>query len=126
MKQEGCKDIIQVFFNMLLNIKLYHWDTTNYARHKASDSLHTNIAELTDKFIETYIGKYQRPNFKVPFEVKVKSFNDSNIINLLNKYIDFLKNILPKYINKSDTDLLNIRDEILDEINQTLYLFTLN
>jgi hypothetical protein len=122
----GCEDIIQLFFNMTLNIKLYHWNTKSYARHKASDSLHTNISGLIDKFIETYIGRYKRPNFKVPFDVKVKTLDDVTIINVLKKYIDFLENKLPTYIKKSDTALLNIGDEILHEFNQALYLFTLH
>jgi hypothetical protein len=33
--------------------------------------------------------------------------------------------VLPKKIKTTDTDLLNIRDEILAELNKVLYLFTL-
>ena len=32
---------------------------------------------------------------------------------------------LLKYINDNETDLLNIRDEMLKNVNTTLYLFTL-
>jgi hypothetical protein len=32
---------------------------------------------------------------------------------------------LPKKLKKTDTDLLNIRDEILADINRARYLFTL-
>lgn len=52
----GCETIVQVFFNMLLNIKLYHWETRIYARHKASCDLHSSLTDLTDKFIEVYMG----------------------------------------------------------------------
>jgi hypothetical protein len=117
--------IIQIFFHMLLNLKLYHWDTTQFARHKASDELHSSLSSLIDQFIEVYIGGYTRPVFPNSFNVKVKQFSDNNIIDMLNEYIDFLKHDIPKYVRESDTHLLNIRDEMLAEINKTLYLFTL-
>ncbi len=122
----GCEQIVQIFFHMMLNIKLYHWETTNFARHKASDELHANLSALIDKFIEVYIGGYIRPTFTSTFSVKVKQLNDTDIIEVLNQYKEFLKHELPKYVKESDTDLLNIRDEMLAEINQALYLFTLN
>jgi hypothetical protein len=122
----GCETIIQVFFSMLLNIKLYHWETMMFSRHKASDELHSSLSDLIDKFIEVYIGRYTRPKFKSSFDIKVKQLNDSNIVEVLHEYIKFLKHDISKYIKDSDTDLLNIRDEILGEFNKTLYLFTLN
>lgn len=122
----GCETIIQVFFHMLLNIKLYHWETKMFSRHKASDELHGSLSDLIDKFIEVYMGRYNRPEFNGSFNIKVKELNDSNIIEVLHKYIKFLKHDISKYVKDSDTDLLNIRDEILAEFNKTLYLFTLN
>lgn len=122
----GCEQIVQIFFHMMLNIKLYHWETTSFARHKATDELHTNLSALIDRFIEVYIGGYTRPTFTSTFSVKVKQLNDSSIIEVLNEYITFLKNELPKFVKESDTHLLNIRDEMLAEFNQALYLFTLN
>jgi len=123
----GCESIIQVFFHMMLNLKLYHWDTTKYARHVASDNLHGNLSTLIDQFIEVYIGRYKRPAFKTSFNIQVYPYKDDDIESVLHDYINFLKNELPKYLKKdgTDTDLLNIRDEILSELNKTLYLFTL-
>ena len=117
----GCEQLVQIFFHMMLNIKLYHWETTNFARHKASDELHANLSALIDKFIEVYIGGYTRPTFTSTFSVKVKRLNDTDIIEVLNQYKEFLKHELPKYVKESDTDLLNIRDEMLGILNQTKY-----
>ena len=122
----GCEQIVQIFFHMMLNIKLYHWETTSFSRHKATDELHSNLSERIDKFIEVYIGGYDRPKFTSTFSIKVKQLNDTNIIEVLNEYITFLKYELPKFVIQSDTHLLNIRDEMLADINQALYLFTLN
>lgn len=121
----GCESIIRVFFHMLLNIKLYHWDTTNYARHKASDDLHANISALIDQFIEVFIGRYERPKYESPFKIQVKQYDDKTIVLALKDYVLFLEEEVPKFLSKTDTELFNIRDEMLSTINQTLYLFTL-
>lgn len=122
----GCETIVQVFLNMLLNIRMYHWSTTSYARHNASSSLYDSLSTLIDTFVETYMGRYKRLEFKTMFDVPVEQFNDSNIVGVLKEYAGFLRSEIPKYLKDSDTDLLNIRDEMLSEINKTLYLFTLN
>ena len=123
----NCNSIVQVFFHMTLNIKLYHWQTTSFARHKGSDDLHSTLLDLIDKFVEVYMGRYDRPDFDgKTFKVSVRELNDSNVIDVFDEYITFLKYELPKYTKESDTDLLNIRDEMLGELNKTKYLFTLN
>jgi hypothetical protein len=45
---------------------------------------------------------------------------------MIQQYILFLKKEVPKQLKQHDTDLLNIRDELLSSLNKTLYLFTLN
>lgn len=122
----GCEEIVTIFFHMMLNIKLYHWETTSFSRHKASDELHGNLSGLIDNFVEVYMGSYNRPKFTSGFTIKVKQLNDSNITPVLDEYNKFLKHELPKFVKESDTHLLNIRDEMLAEINKTLYLFTLD
>lgn len=120
-------NIVQGFFNMLMHIRLYHWSTTSYARHTSSGALYDTLSLLIDQFVETYMGRYKRPEFeKNTFNVQVKQCNDHSIIETLGEYCHFLEDEVPKYVNKSDSDLLNIRDEILAEINKTLYLYTLN
>lgn len=121
----GCEDIIKMFFTTASMIKLYHWQTRVHARHEASDRLHSKLLDLTDKFIETYMGRYSRPSFKIPLQITVSELSDENASDLLREFSDYLINELPEEIGKTDTDLLNIRDEILGELRKTLYLFTL-
>jgi hypothetical protein len=42
------EQLIKVFFHMTLNIKLYHWQTTSFARHKASCELLESLTDLID------------------------------------------------------------------------------
>ena len=51
------KEITIKFLEMLMMVKLYHWKTTSYATHKATDELYTSLNENIDKFIEVLLGK---------------------------------------------------------------------
>lgn len=122
----GCETIIKFFFHMALNVKLYHWQTKSFARHKASDELFGSLLESIDEFVEVYSGRYKRPSFGETFQIPVNELSDSVMTSTLREYADYLRNDVPKYLKTSDTDLLTIRDNMLSTINQTLYLFTLN
>jgi len=122
----GSEALIEMLFHMSTNVKLYHWQTKSYARHKATDNLLLAVQPLIDTFIETYIGRYGRPNFNGSFSIEIEELDDNTSNQLVKYYIQFMKNEVPKYLQGSDTDLLNIRDSILGELNKTLYLFTLS
>jgi hypothetical protein len=60
----------------------------------------------------------------MPYRIYITDIDDTNIITILEEF----KKILIAFDNKlsKDTELLNIRDEMLAAINRTLYLFSLN
>lgn len=122
MEQENINKIVKFFFTLQLLIKLYHWNTLSYSRHKATDEFLENFAGKIDKFTEVYIGKYKVKPLVENIKLDTSFLNDDNIIILFNQARDFL-NDLNSY--KLESDLLNIRDEILADVNQTLYLFNL-
>lgn len=73
------------------------------------------------------MGKYGRMDFKGKTAcIKIHNFRDVDGPKYLQSAIEWLSKKLPKQLRKEDTDLLNIRDEIIGDLNQTLYLFTLN
>lgn len=116
------------FLHFETNVKLYHWMTRSYPRHVASDKLHEKLLELSDKFVEVYIGKYQRPSSlnKKDLQLPLDNYNDKDIIAFLDRVSKYLTKDIFRFISNDDTELVNIRDEILAEINQAKYLFTLN
>ena len=117
-------NIIEFFIGLSNTVKLYHWKTGSYARHKASDELFEFIIESSDKFVEVYLGKYGRSIIK-SIDCKIEVLSDDEIVKYLEKSIVYLNDMVKsKQIKASDSDLLNIRDEIVAKINQTLYLFT--
>ena len=120
-------DYVTFFFDLSNNTKLYHWNTTSFARHKASDSLFESIVELSDKFMETYMGRYGRPKMtEKNSKLSLKSLTDKSIVDYYKSCVSYLEKSFAKSLTADDTDLINIRDEILGMLNQTLYLFTLN
>jgi hypothetical protein len=122
----GCEELIQYFLQLQAIIRLYHWQTRSHPRHVASGELYEKLDELIDQFIETFMGRYKRPRYmNKGFELKVGENSDSKIVRTLEVYAAYLRTEVPKYLRESDTDLFNLRDEMLGHINQTLYLFTL-
>jgi DNA-binding ferritin-like protein len=119
-------DILQVLLLLRNQVKLYHWQTFEYARHKATDDIVASLDDNIDKFTEVYMGKYGRPHFTTKnSSFKLHDTTDKKALPILNECVKWLTNELPKKLKKTDTDLLNIRDEILADINKARYLFTL-
>jgi len=103
---------------------MYHWQTDSYARHKASDDCLTQLAPLIDKFMEIYQGKYGKiPKTSTPTSIPLSSLTDKQAIDFIKQSIKHL-NSNEISLKLTDTDLLNIRDEMVGILNQTLYLFT--
>lgn len=128
MKTEN-KDTIVIsrMFKFQNELKLYHWNTYSYSRHKSTDELMERLVEFIDEFIEIYMGRFHRLQIQDPsISLKIRIFRDKNAHILLKEFIKFLEDIedyLPQKRNISA--LMNKRDEILGHIYQTIYLFSL-
>jgi DNA-binding ferritin-like protein len=122
------KEITVIFFEMLLMVKLFHWKTHSYATHKATDELYSKLNDDIDKFIEILLGK---TGSRIDLMgQKSISLIDLNSPEQLKSKIESFKSYLVGLTNNkglssmTNTDLLNIRDEILGDMNQFLYLLT--
>jgi DNA-binding ferritin-like protein len=117
---------IHFFFHLREQVKLYHWQTHLYARHKATDDVIKSLDEHIDLFVEVYMGKYGRPNItKTTNTIQVKNMADKSAMKFIKDCIAHLTGPFTKSLKVTDTDLLNIKDEMLGELNQLLYLFSL-
>ena len=124
------REITIKFLEMLIMIKLFHWKTFDYSAHKASDDLYSSLNGNVDKFIEVLLGKtgLRTDLLKVKH---LKMFDLSSNAQLKEKILNFKKYLVDLKDNKfmktmENTDLYNIRDEILSDLNQFLYLLTLD
>ena len=110
---------------MLNTVKLYHWKTRSFAQHKATDELYEQLNGHVDKFVEVLLGKDESRIKMVERRCELLDFYDSSDFKArIYEYREFLVDMNQYFDAKRDTDLLNIRDEILGDINQFLYLMT--
>jgi len=125
----GITDIYISFTVFKITLRTYHLQTQVYARHKASDKLHSLLSEKFDRFLETLIGANRGKRFSVGRSIDVVDINDRTIIKAMDQFKSWLVEDLPfcieSVLGKQSSDLLNIRDEILGDINRSIYLFTL-
>jgi hypothetical protein len=120
-------EIVNVLMNLYDQVKIYHWQTMHFPRHEAAGKLIEALDDQIDSFVETYMGRYGRPKLTARTgTITVRNFNDKQAVALLQDAIGWMSHTLPKKLKPTDTDLLNIRDEIVATLNRTLYLFTLN
>ena len=121
--QEQINKLVKFFFCFQFINKLYHWNTTSFARHKATDGFNDKFGDLVDRFVEVYIGIYKTKPIVESIKLDKTFMTDVGIIQLFTESRDYLRKLEQ---NIQDTELLNIRDEILAEIDKTQYLFGLN
>jgi len=105
--------------------KILHWQTMSFSQHKSFDEIVSSLIENTDEFIETYMGKYGRVIAANTFNITLANYKDTDFMALTNNYIGFLIGLNDMLDKAQDSDLLNIRDEILGSLNQLKYLLTL-
>jgi hypothetical protein len=109
-------------------VKLYHWKTYSYATHKATDKLFSKLNENVDQFIEILLGKAgNRIDLMGKKNISLMDLNSpESLRNKINSFKSYLVSMTnsPAIRSMSNTDLLNIRDEILGNLNQFLYLLT--
>ena len=126
--------IVKTFMEMINTVKLYHWKTLSYAQHKATDELHEHMQSNVDKFVEILLGKDESRlgmiNKRIDNSLTVKIDSSApksqdEFQQKLMKYRRFLTSLDSLFDEKEDSDLLNIRDELLADLNQFLYLFAL-
>jgi len=120
-------DIVKIFLEILNMIKLYHWKTDSFSQHKATDELYDRISENTDKFIETLMGKDQSRIQMIESKIELIDPNKlTDFKDRVHKFREFLEDMDIYFDKRNDSDLLNIRDEMLGDINQFLYLLSMN
>jgi DNA-binding ferritin-like protein len=117
---------INFFLQTQFQLRILHWQTKGYARHIAFGETYDTLEDLIDSFVEVSMGK----NGRFVLQEENKTIKVENLVEV--GIVDFLQGIKAKLIGMSaelskenDTDLLNIRDEMLATINKLAYLLTL-
>jgi hypothetical protein len=109
-------------------IKIYHWQTTSYAKHKALDKLFVILNSQNDRWVETFMGKYGRISLEnINNNIKLHNINDKlPVTQYLKQWVVQMRSIRDRHFDTSkDSDLSNIFDEIFGDIYKTCYLLSL-
>lgn len=105
-----------------VQLKFFHWQTKSYARHQAYGMAYDGLSDLIDSFVEVFMGKYGR----VPaMPMKVFNRNEKDVMTFIDETVAFLIALSNALDPDKDSDLLNIRDEMLALFNKLRYLLTL-
>ena len=120
------QQIVTMFLQMLNTVKLNHWKTSNYAQHKAADELYTNLNLNVDTFVEVMLGKTgSRVNLTGQKSIPLLDYtNVEDFKKEIEQYKKFLTGMNNAASLNANTDLINIRDELLSNLNQFTYLLT--
>ena len=114
--------IVMQLIQMEQQMRIFHWQTKSFARHSAFGGIYGTLGDLIDTFAEAWMGKNGRVRVSGPIDLQDIGGDVEAIVDgYINELIAFTDVLDPQ----KDTDLLNIRDEILGEFNKLKYLLTL-
>lgn len=112
------ENTLNKMLEMLMFIKIYHWKTNSYSSHKATDDLYERLNKNMDKYVEIWLGKNGK-TLKPNMNISVKYLSNNNrLIKNVNVFIKHLEGL------KIDGDLQTVRDDIVGDLNQFIYLLS--
>ena len=131
--KQSQKIVILTFLTFLNTVKLFHWKTFQYSIHKATDELYSKLGENIDRFVEVMLGSSSHTNLRIDL-VGVRSLplhdfkQIDNFLDEVQKFKMFLLSFekMGCMRESPNQDLFTIRDELLADVNQFLYLSTLS
>lgn len=114
--------VVVFLLQFLNNVKMFHWNTYFYSEHKATDMLYEKLNDLVDELVETLMGKSGHRilnvnRMEIRFD-KSKTQFKHNLVECREKLLQW-----EPFMKKNN--LVNLRDEIVDVINKTLYLLSM-
>jgi len=106
-------------------LRILHWQTKSYARHKAFGDTYAALGDLIDNFVEVLMGKKGRFQLDCNCGIELLNLEDVKPVDFCNAACEMLTGLSALLEPTYDSDLMNIRDEMLSEINKLKYLLTL-
>ena len=123
---QGGAELLTVLVTAQQQYKIYHWQTKSFSQHKSFGKIYDSLGENIDELIEAYQGRYGRIIPSNGFNYKVQNYmNLESCVSFTNNLIKFLSERFNGIVGDQATDLMNIRDAILGDLNQLKYRLTL-
>ena len=121
---ENVSEVVAGLQELFNQVKYFHWQTKSFAQHEAFGKVFDSLSDLIDEFVEVSMGKYGRPSTKGQ-ELEMFDLEDVDIMDWTSGVVDYLISFDDILDETEDSDLLNIRDEMMAEFNKLKYLLTL-
>jgi hypothetical protein len=113
--------ILPFFFRHQIYVKMFHFQTSKYGAHKASDGYLEKFAANMDRFVEVMQGIVGQVN-NDSMVLQPFTFNEyrssKQMVDKLNLFVKSLESLK---LDKQ-TGLINIRDEMIADAQQFIYL----
>ena len=118
-------EIILNLVKIQVQFRFMHWQTTSFSQHKAYGEIYESLDENIDTFVEACMGKHGRPKYIGGYQINGMDAKEMDLQSFIDETCNFLISLTDHFDSKKDSDLLNLRDEMLQGINKLKYLLTL-
>ena len=123
-KQAAASAALAKLFEFRIKLHLMHFATDSFAEHKALGKAYEAVDGFIDSFAEMFMGaKGSKDIVKSIGSLNVAADGDSMAV--MNELEAFLKGPLADEIGADETALLNMRDDLLGNVQTVKYLLTL-
>lgn len=112
-----CADFVGTLFLARDVAHSVHLNTRSFAKHSALNSFYDEIVELADKFAEAYQGRH---GLIGPISL-MSAKKTTNIVEFLEDSMADIEKMRYEVVEKTDTALQNIIDEIVGLYLSTIY-----
>jgi DNA-binding ferritin-like protein len=112
-----CADFVGTLFLARDVAHSVHLNTRSFAKHSALNSFYDEVVELADKFAEAYQGRH---GLIGPISL-MSAKKTTNIVEFLEDSLADIEKMRYEVVEKTDTALQNIIDEIVGLYLSTLY-----
>ena len=119
-------EIVLSLVKIQVQFRFMHWQTTSFSQHKAYGEIYESLDGNIDEFVEACMGKHGRPKYTGGYTIDGEDLEEIELGEFLTQIEGFLISFNEVYDETKDSDLLNIRDEMLSDLNKLRYLLTLN
>jgi hypothetical protein len=129
LTQRSFDELIKNMLEVLTVVRLYHWKTHSYSTHVASGNLYDSLSGNIDKYAEAMIGKangqyrIDMSNYKT---LHVHGVDNNKVLaTMIKKFINDVNKFHSKLHDYEYSEIKNIKDEIVGDLDKFLYLLTL-
>jgi hypothetical protein len=118
---------INLLIGLQNQLRIFHWQTKELSKHNSFGKTYDKLGKLIDDFVEISMGKYGR--FVLTDEdntITLVNLGEVDVNDIINTCSDTLISFSDDLNPEKDTDLLNIRDEMIGLLSKLSYLLTLD